>query len=168
MGERSRKGSNLDAISQTAKHGRSNVSSRKLPATGRWGNVPGNGLNLDAISRNPANKGDCTSVPGNFPQRGDGRTFRERFKSGCNLTYCQTWEINRQFQETSRNGAMEKRSGKGSNLAAISHTAKHGKSNVSSRKLPAAGRWKKVPGNGSNTWIPHLLRNLSKFRNPQT
>ena len=42
MGERFENGSNLAAISLTAKHGRLNVSSRKLPAMGRWKNVPGN------------------------------------------------------------------------------------------------------------------------------
>ena len=50
------------------------------------------------------------------------------------------------FKETTFNGAMGERSRKGSNLDAISHTAKHGRSNVSSRKLPATGRWKILPG----------------------
>ena len=62
---------------------RSRVSSRKLPALGRWGNVPGNGLNLDASH-----------------------------------VILRTREIASQFQETSRNGAMEERSRKGSNLDA--------------------------------------------------
>ena len=110
MEKRSRKGSNLTEISQAAKHGRSNVSSWKLPATGRWRNFPG------------------------------------KVQITMHLTICQTWEIKRQFQETSRNGAMEDTSGKGSNLAAMSPPAKHGRSHVSSRKLPATGRWKILPG----------------------
>ena len=70
------------------------------------------------------------------------------------------WKFrNKLFLETSRNGAMEKRSGKGSNLAAISHTAKHGKSNVSSRKLPATGRWRKVPGKVQMLGS-HLIRGI--------
>jgi hypothetical protein len=106
-------------ISQTAKHGRSNVSSRKLPAMGRWKNVPGK-VQISLQSHPLPNMGDHTLVPGNFPQQGDGGTFRERFKSRCNLTHCQTWEITRQFQETSHNGAMEERSKNGSNLEPIS------------------------------------------------
>ena len=40
--ERSEKGSNLDTISlHPVEYGRTHVSSRKLLATGRWGNVPG-------------------------------------------------------------------------------------------------------------------------------
>ena len=93
------------------------------------------------------NMGEHMSVPGNFPQRGDGRAFQERFKSRCNLTpYCGIWENTCQFREITRNGAMEERSGKGSNLDAISPPAKHGRSHVSSRKPPATGRWKIVPG----------------------
>ena len=34
------------------------------------------------------------------------------FESRCNLTYCQTWETTRQFQETFRKVAMEKVLGK--------------------------------------------------------
>ena len=121
MEERPRKGSNLGAISHTAKHGRSNVNSRKLPATGRWMTVPGNGSNLAAISHSakhgryessswklPAagrwknvpgkvqismqshsilwNMGEHMSVPGNFPQWGDGRRFRERFKYSSHIS----------------------------------------------------------------------------------
>jgi hypothetical protein len=93
----------------------------------------------------------CNSIPqkvlGNYRQGGDGGTFRERFKSRHNLTCCQTWEIKCQFQEISRNGAMEERSGKGSNLDAISlHTVEYGRTHVSSRKLLAMGRWRNVPG----------------------
>jgi hypothetical protein len=122
--------------------------SQETPRNGAMGERSGKGSNLDEISHIARNKADCTSVPGKFPQRGDGRAFRERFKSRCNLTpYCGKWENTCQFQETSRNGAMGERSRKGSNLDAISHTAKHGRSNVSSRKLPATGQWKNVPGN---------------------
>ena len=116
MGGRSGKGSNLAAISPTAKHGRSHVSSRKLTAMGRWKSVPGK-VQISMQSHSILwNMEEHMSVPGNFPQRGDGRTFRERFKSRCNLTpNCGIWENTGQFRETSRNGAMEKSSGKGSN-----------------------------------------------------
>jgi hypothetical protein len=91
--------------------GRLHVSSLKLAATGRWGNVPGK-VQISLQSHPLPNMGEHTSVPGNFPQRGDGRYFLERFKSRC-----------------------------------ISQSAKYGRSNVSSGKLPATGRWRNVPGN---------------------
>ena len=91
-------------ISRTAKHGRSHVSSRKLPATVIVkSNLSANdevALFLERgdgetfqerfksrrISRDSENTRDHTSFPGNYSQRGDGRTFRERFKSRANLT----------------------------------------------------------------------------------
>jgi hypothetical protein len=87
MEDTSWKGLNLAVISLAAKHGRSNVSSGKLSATGRWRNVPGK-VQISMQSHSLPNMG-----------------------------------IKRQFLETSRNGAMEKSSRKGSNLDA-SHSVR--------------------------------------------
>ena len=119
-------------VTETSAH----EGSRKLPATGRWKNVPGNvqissqshvsilivmdlgvdegdGCSIDGCKHHhPATANSAMEALGNFPQWGNGRTSQERFKSRCNLTYCQTWEIKRQFQETFRNGAMDDSSGK--------------------------------------------------------
>ena len=102
-------GSLVDSNTTTLQQ-HSTESSGKFPATGRWRNVPGK-LRISLQSHMLPNMGDQTSVPGNFPQRGDARYFLEMFKSRC-----------------------------------ISQSAKYGRSNVSSGKLPATGRWGNVPG----------------------
>ena len=48
MGERSDRGSNLDAISHTAKHGRSNVSFQEISRNGAMGERSGKRSNLAA------------------------------------------------------------------------------------------------------------------------
>jgi hypothetical protein len=111
MGERSGKGSNLAASHSLPNMGDQTSVAGKFPQRGD-GETFQERFKSRCISRMAEKKGDHTSVPGNFPQRGDGETFQEMFKSRCNLTDCQTWEITRQFQETSRNGAMEESSGK--------------------------------------------------------
>jgi hypothetical protein len=92
MGERSGKGSNLDAshsgrlivvdlgvdegdrstndVNTSSLRQHFTEGSRRLPSMGRWGNVPG------------------------------------KVQISLHLTTCQTWEIKREFQITSRNGAM--------------------------------------------------------------
>ena len=116
-GDRSTTDGNTSSLRQ-----HSTECSGKLPSMGRWENVPGK-VQIWLQSHFLPNMEDHTSVPGNFPQRDDRRMFREMFKSGSNLTSCQTWEITRQFQETSRNGAMEDFSRKGLNLVPISPQA---------------------------------------------
>jgi hypothetical protein len=153
MGGRSGKGSNLAAISPTAKHGRSHVSSRKLTAMGRWKSVPGK-VQISMQSHSILwNMEEHMSVPGNFPQMGRWKNIPGKVQISLHLTgpcrhgrlQVSSWKlpatgrwrnvpgkvqismqshslpnmgIERQFLETSRNGAMEERSGKGWILAA--------------------------------------------------
>jgi hypothetical protein len=73
-GDRSTTDGNTSSLRQ-----HSTECSGKLPSMGRWENVPGK-VQIWLQSHILPNMGDHTSVPGNFPQRGDGGTFRERFK----------------------------------------------------------------------------------------
>ena len=102
-------------LTYPCRHGRLQVSSWKLPATGQWKSVPGK-VQIPMQSHSKLwNMGEHMSVPGNFPQRGDGRQFQERLESRCKSHSLRYTGDTSQFQETSRNGAMEERSRKGSN-----------------------------------------------------
>jgi hypothetical protein len=74
---------------------------------------------------------------------------------------CGIQEITRQFQETSRIGAMGERSGKRFKSRYISQKPENtGEYEVSSGKLPAAGRWRNVPGKVQISLQSHLLPNM--------
>ena len=63
---------------------------------------------------------------------------------------------------------MKERSGKGSNLDAISLQAVEYGNTRQFQETSRNGAMEKSSGRGSNAWILHNMRNLSKFRNPQT
>jgi hypothetical protein len=91
--------------------------SRKLLATGRWGNVPGKvQISMQSHSR----LWNIWENTREFHETSRNEAMGESSRKGSILDAShkslRTWEIARQFLETSRNGAMEKRSGKGSNL----------------------------------------------------
>jgi hypothetical protein len=87
------------------------------------------------ISHLPENIGDCMSVPGNFPQQGDGEKFLERFKC-LDPTYTAEFELIPQS----------------SNLTVLDPVIKtpppcnRKKCKEGSGKRPSRGRWRNVPG----------------------
>jgi hypothetical protein len=147
-------GSSRD-VNTTTLQQHSTEGSGKLPATGRWRNVPGK-VQIDGSHPFCGIRVNSTILKVDSAGSADVHTpsLQQQIPQG-------------RFQETSRNGAMEERSEKGLNLAAISPAAKHGRPHVNSRKLPATGRWGNVPGK-VQIQLPHQMRNSSKFRNPQT
>ena len=83
MEKRSRKGSDLDASHAIL---RTQEITRQLLETSRNGAMEersekGSDLNVSHVRL--WNTGEHTSIPGNFPQWGNGGTFQERFKSRC-------------------------------------------------------------------------------------
>ena len=123
----------------------------------------------------PATTNSARRVPGNYLQRGDGRISSQSHKiclivvdlgvregDSCSIDVNTTSLPKHIPQQKVPGNYLQGRDGETFkerfNLDAISlQPVEYGGTHRSSRKLPAMGRWKTVPGNGSNLEASHVV-----------